>query len=143
MTNNINGRNLRKLLSKLAVEENARETANLNLVARLEELIPPNIKAQMDALKKEAESHIKQISADCDSLRADIVAACLKLEHTETGDPFQGQAYQAVYNHGRGFWNDDSLIGYSAAHPEVLAFRKQGAPSVSIRKVAVKKEKES
>lgn len=39
----------------------------------------------------------------------------------------------AVFGHTPVKWNDDKLMGYAAAHPEVLDFRTPGKPTVSIR----------
>lgn len=45
----------------------------------------------------------------------------------------------AVYSSGRTTWDSKSLEGYSAAHPEILKFRKTGSPSVAIKPAAAKK----
>lgn len=40
----------------------------------------------------------------------------------------------AVYSRGQVKWSDEKLTGYAAAHPEILAFRTEGKPTVSIRR---------
>jgi len=42
----------------------------------------------------------------------------------------------AVWSKGRTSWDDRALQGYATAHPELLSFRKQGAPSVTIKAVS-------
>ncbi len=41
----------------------------------------------------------------------------------------------AIYSKGRMSWDGKRLDGYATAHPEILAFRSEGQPSVSIREV--------
>lgn len=45
----------------------------------------------------------------------------------------QGATLQAVYVRGRTSWDGKALDGFAAAHPEILAFRKTGEPSVTVR----------
>ncbi len=63
-------------------------------------------------------------------VEADVRAAVL-----EHGASVKGQALHAVFLAGRATWNDASLQGYATVHPELLAFRSLGKPSVSLRKV--------
>ncbi|MCG3145996.1 MAG: hypothetical protein HONDAALG_03775 [Gammaproteobacteria bacterium] len=51
------------------------------------------------------------------------------------GATVKGAALSAVYAKGRVSWDNKALEGYAVAHPELLAFRSEGAPSVSIRGV--------
>lgn len=43
--------------------------------------------------------------------------------------------YRLQYQTGRVTWDNRALDGYAAAHPEILAFRKQGPPTVSLRRI--------
>ncbi len=54
------------------------------------------------------------------------------------GETVTGEWLQAVYNHGERGWEDDKLIGYAAAHPEILQWRVMGKPSITIRTLGVK-----
>lgn len=65
------------------------------------------------------------------NLRKQIVDATLLLECT-----VKSERLSAVWSKGRTSWDDRALQGYAKAHPELLEFRKQGAASVSIRKVS-------
>lgn len=40
----------------------------------------------------------------------------------------------AVWSKGRVTWDGKGLGGYMVAHPEIEAFRREGKPSVSIRR---------
>lgn len=50
------------------------------------------------------------------------------------GHTVKGSKLQAVYTTGRVSWDDRFMQGYAATHEEVLQARKEGKPSVSIRK---------
>ena len=45
----------------------------------------------------------------------------------------QGKHLVATYNKARVRWNDDALCGIAIDHPEILAFRVVGEPSVTIK----------
>lgn len=64
------------------------------------------------------------------SLLADI-----KDETLEAGETLRGDHLMAVYTKGRATWNSKGLDGFSVAYPDILKFKKTGAPSVSIRKI--------
>jgi phage host-nuclease inhibitor protein Gam len=57
----------------------------------------------------------------------------VKGEILTTGQTLSGEYHQAVFTKGRVSWDTKALDGYAAAHPEITIFRKEGAPSVSIR----------
>jgi hypothetical protein len=41
--------------------------------------------------------------------------------------------YRASYTQGRVSWDNEGMTKYAALHPDVLQFRKQGQPIVSLR----------
>lgn len=51
------------------------------------------------------------------------------------GASVKGEHLHAVYSKGRATWDGKLLEGYAVAHPEVLACRNVGEPTVSIRAV--------
>jgi hypothetical protein len=51
------------------------------------------------------------------------------------GETAKGSRLIAVFNKGRTSWDTKRLDGYAVAHPEIGAFRSEGAPSVSIRAI--------
>ena len=90
----------------------------------------PEIKAQISEVEAEFEPQedaIKEKSSELEtSVRDEVV---------ELGQSVKGIALQAVFMNGRISWDTKGLDGYIVAHPELEQFRKQGNPSVSIRKV--------
>jgi len=53
----------------------------------------------------------------------------------QSGQSVKGQFLHAVFAKGRVTWDSKSLDGYLKAHPELNEFRKEGEPSVSLRKI--------
>jgi phage host-nuclease inhibitor protein Gam len=59
----------------------------------------------------------------------------IKDEVARHGASVKGRHFHAVYVRGRVSWDTKSLDGYARVHPEVLAFRKEGEPSISLRAI--------
>ena len=105
-------------------------------------------KAQIDT---DLQAQVKDVYAQVDQRKRDIMAefsetasgakdniaaltAQIKTEVAKIGKSVKGQFYQAVYMRGRVTWNTDMLDGMIVAFPELAKARKEGEPSVSIRK---------
>lgn len=91
-------------------------------------VITPEIQAALDEIAEEEKTALDAMSAGIDSLTAEI-----KAEVSTAGTSIKGANLHAVYAKGRVSWDSKRLDGYAAAHPEIIEFRKEGAPSVSIR----------
>jgi hypothetical protein len=59
----------------------------------------------------------------------------IKQEVTRYGASVKGTHLYAVYARGRVTWDTKGLDRYAVEHPEVMHFRKQGQPTVSLRAV--------
>ena len=88
------------------------------------------IKAQVDAVNAEFAIRTDGVRADIARLEDNIKRAVIA-----HGATVKGATLSAVFAKGRVSWDDKGLAGYAVAHPELLAFRSEGAPSVSIRAV--------
>jgi hypothetical protein len=96
-------------------------------VAVDEVLIKANIMIEIDNIDYEFEQKAKQASDNLAILKEQIHA--LMLEHGET---VQSQHKTAKWCKPRVSWNDDGLCGIAMFHPEILALRREGEPSVAI-----------
>lgn len=81
------------------------------------------------------------------TIPADILEAIEKHEETinaarellkehvlKTGQTFKSDwGLTIVYNKGRESWDSKGLNGYAVAHPEIVCFKKVGAPYASIK----------
>lgn len=120
----------------------------VNTLNRLHELraaskrTAEEMQALIDAtIPADVRQAIADIHAEYDQTIADINAAAAVLEAQakdavlQHGATVKADNLMAVYVSGRVSWDDKGLNGYALAHPEITTFRKQGEPSVTIRKV--------
>ena len=118
-------------LDRLAEFHAQRDVLNIDKQALIDQLLTPEIKSRLAEIEAEFGEKAEAVNANIAALEAEIKAAILT-----HGESVKGQHFQAVWSRGRVAWDDKGLSGYAKAHPELLEFRKQGEPSVSIRRVA-------
>lgn len=92
--------------------------------------IPAEVQAILDEIEAEFAPKQEALSAEIEQLEQAVKADVL-----ETGETAKGGSLQAVYTKGRVSWDTRALDGYAKANPAIAEYRKQGDPSVSIRKV--------
>lgn len=100
-------------------------------------LYTPEVRQALDDIKK-AESDIEaEFAGKSEAVDENIakLTAEIKDEVLQAGGTVKGEHMMAVWSKGRVSWDTKSLDGYVVAHPEVAQFRKEGEPSVSIRKI--------
>lgn len=88
------------------------------------------IKDALAEMEAEFAPKAEAISAKIAALEAEV-----KAEVLTAGATVKADSLQAVWSKGRVTYDSKLLDGYAAAHPEIAPFRKEGEPSVSIRKV--------
>lgn len=98
--------------------------------ALVDKVLPAEVKARLAEIEAEFESKAETASGKISALEAEIKADVLA-----KGETVKGGKFQAVWNKGRQSWDDKGLGAYAETHPEVMQFRKQGEPSVTIRRV--------
>lgn len=96
----------------------------------IDAILTPEIKAQLADVEAEFSGQFTAVDENIASLTGEIKADVLT-----SGATVKGERLSAVFSKGRVSWDTKALDGYSAAHPEVARFRKEGEPSVSIRKI--------
>lgn len=119
---------IRTMLKDLATIREDREAEQALYEAEVVVIMKP-VEEQLEAAKLRYQDATASLDFEISQLEADIKAATL--EHGET---VKGATLRAQFTRGRVSWNTKGLAGYAVANPEVLAFRKQGVPYVSIRK---------
>ena len=99
--------------------------------ALIDQVLTPDIRRKLDEIEDEFSDKsgavLEKISDLENAIKQDVIAE---------GATVKGKYMMAVFTKGRVSWDTKALDGYAAAHPEVAQFRKEGAPSVSIRKAA-------
>ena len=116
-------------LDRLSNLRGAAEVARLNYEAKRAEILK-QIQAELDALDSEYEPVLEAAEENIAALENEI-----KTDVLLYGESISGGMYRASYTQGRISWDNDGMTKYAASHPDVLQFRKQGQPIVSLRVV--------
>jgi hypothetical protein len=101
--------------------------------ALIDQVLPPEVKDRLTDIEAEFAHKAEAAAANIESLEAEVKADTLAL-----GESVRAAGIQAVWNKGRQSWDSKGLTSYGEAHPEVLQFRKEGEPSVTIRRASGK-----
>lgn len=101
---------------------------NGNKQELIDSVLTPEIKEKLAEIDAEFAPKIDELNtrnqALIDTIKGEVLAA---------KETLSGKYHQAVFAKGRVSWDTRALDGYATAHPEIAQFRKEGAPSVSIR----------
>jgi hypothetical protein len=129
----MNGRPTREHVSakleRLSNLRGAADLARLNYESKRAEILK-QVQAALDALELEYKPILDATEENITALENEIRTDVLMY-----GESVTGGSYRASYTHGRISWDNDGMTRYAASHPDVLQFRKQGQPVVSLRVV--------
>jgi len=117
-------------LGKLYAERDGLEAQKQSLI---DQVISPEIRARVNDIEAEFLQKAQAAAANIDGLEAEVKGETLAL-----GESVRASGIQAVWNKGRQTWDSKGLASYGESHPEILQFRKEGEPSVTIRRAAAK-----
>lgn len=120
-------------LERLAGLHADREGLEAQKQTLIDQVIPAEIKARLNDIEAEFAQKVQAVSANIEALEAEVKTATLA-----HGESVRAQGIQAVWTKGRQTWDSKGLSSYGESHPEVLQFRKEGEPSVTIRRAATK-----
>ena len=124
----MNENEIKQKLDQLAEFHAQRDVAMLEKQALLDEIYTAEIKLRMAEIEAEFAGKTEAVNENIAALEAEIKQAVVA-----HGASVKGTVFHAVFAKGRVSWDTKSLDGYATAHPELLSFRKEGEPSVSIR----------
>ena len=116
-------------LERLTNLRNAADAARLDYESKRAEILK-QIQAELDALDLEYKPVIEAAEENIAVLENEI-----KTDVLLYGNSVSGGSYRASYTQGRISWDNEGMAKYAAAHPDVIQFRKQGNPIVSLRVV--------
>jgi hypothetical protein len=118
-------------LDQLADLQAGIDACRLQYQEQRDAILTAEIRARLDEIDSREKADTAELEAEALVLTAEIKAEVLAAGKGE----YKGAHLQAVWSRGRVSWDDKQLAGYAAAHPEILPFRKEGAPSVAIKAV--------
>jgi hypothetical protein len=114
-------------LERLSNLRNAAELTRLDYETKRAEILK-QVQPELDALEAEYQPVLERAAENFDALENEIKTDVLLF-----GESVSGGMYSACYTQGRVSWDNDGMARYASFHPELLQFRKQGRPIVSLR----------
>ena len=93
--------------------------------------LPEEVKKILAEVEEEFEDKFSVNAALISELEARVKTAVI-----EAGETMKGAGVQAVFTKGRVTWDSKQLEGLMMVLPELAQARKEGQPSVSIRRTA-------
>ena len=121
---------IKQKLDQLAEYQSQRDVVMLEKQRLLEEVITAEIKARIAEIEAEFSGTTEAVTGNIAALEAEIRQAVI-----EYGSSVKGSHFHAIYVKGRVSWDAKFPDGYAVAHPELLHYRKEGNPSVSLRNI--------
>ena len=122
--------NISEKLDQLANYQAQRDVFELEKQALIDQLIPPEIRARIEEIDAEFAGKSEAVNANIAALEAEIREDVLR-----QGASVKGSFLRVEYHPGRISWDTKRLDAYARSRPEILGFRKQGEPYISIKKV--------
>jgi hypothetical protein len=116
-------------LERLSNLRNAIEFTRLDYETKRTNILK-QIQSELDALDAEYQPALEAAEDNISALENEI-----KTDVLLYGESVSGGMYRATYTHGRISWDNEGMTKYAALHPDILQFRKQGQPIVSLRVV--------
>jgi hypothetical protein len=120
-------------LEKLAELYDQRDGLQTEKRALIAQVLTPELLGRLDEIDAEFTQKEEGATEAINALEAQIKADTLA-----QGETVKGSAFVAVWSKGRVSWDGKGLTTYAEAHPDVLQYRKEGDPSVSIRRAQAK-----
>ena len=96
----------------------------------IDESLPAEYRSRVSEIEQEFAQKEETARRNIEELAAEIRADTLVF-----GRSVQSSEYQAVWSRGRVSWDDKALSMYAREHSEILPFRKEGKPVISIRRI--------
>ena len=114
-------------LERLSNLREAADAARLDYETKKQEILK-KVQAELDALEVEYQPLMDTVNENIEDLETEIRTDVLL-----HGESVSGGAYRAIYSKGRVTWDGRGIEEYAGKHPELLKFRKQGTPIVTLR----------
>jgi hypothetical protein len=121
-----------QMLDQLANFQAQRDVLNLQKRELIDQILTEEIKARLEEIEAEFAIRMEAVEENIALLEEEIRAEVIR-----HGATVKGTFLRAIWNKGRVSWDSRGIERYAQNHPEVLSFRKQGKPYVSITKIEI------
>lgn len=117
-------------LDRLAEYMSKRELLLLQKQELINSIMTDEIKAKITDVNMEFADQLEAVDDNIEKLTSEI-----KAEVVASGTSVKGTYLHAVYSKGRVSWDTKKLDGLALVVPQLKEARREGDPSVSIRKI--------
>jgi hypothetical protein len=117
-------------LDKLAEMYAEQDIIRLDKQKLIDSILTDEIKVKIAEIEAEFKPKTEGLQQNIGALESEV-----KTEVVTLGESVKGNVLHAVYAKGRITWDTKGLEGVLVNQPELAKFRKEGDPSVSIRRV--------
>jgi hypothetical protein len=117
-------------LDRLASFQAERDVLAMQKQELIDQLLTPEIKARLEEIETEFAGRFELVDERIQALQEEVRAEVIR-----HGSSVKGTFLRAVWHQGRVAWDTSGMDRYALSNPEVLRFRKQGEPYVSITRV--------
>lgn len=124
-----NAQTIKTKIEELTQVKSAADVTRLDYEQKRTEILKA-VQEELNALDAEYNPLLEAAATRAATLETEVRQDVMKF-----GASVKGSKLYAVYVRGRVSWDTKELDHYALTHPEVSAFRKEGAPSVSLRNV--------
>jgi DNA-binding TFAR19-related protein (PDSD5 family) len=124
---------IRQKLDQLANFQAEKDVLKIQKQELIDQVLTQEIRARLADIEAEFQPRLEAVDQNIAALEAEIKQEVLVNEAS-----VRGTFLRAVWNKGRVTWDTKRMDDYALYHPEILRFRKQGQPFVSITRVEMK-----
>ncbi len=117
-------------LDRLANYQAQKQYLELHKKELLDQILPPEIKARIEEVEAEFAGRAEAVDENIQILETEI-----KNDLLVRGETAKGSFLIGVWCQGRVSWDTRGLDRYAASHPEILRYRRQSEPYITIRDV--------
>ena len=124
---------LHEKLDRLANYQAEKEVLQIEKQQLIDQILTAEIRAHLAEIEAEFEPRLDAVEQNIAALEEEI-----KQDVLHEGATVRGTFLRAVWNKGRVTWDTKGMDNYAQLHPEILRYRKQGQPYVSITRLEMK-----
>jgi len=117
-------------LDQLAEMYAQQDVIRLDKQKLIDGILTDEIKAKIAEIEAEFKPQSEGLTQNISALESEV-----KTDVVTLGESVKGNVLHAVYTKGRITWDTKGLEGVLVNQPELAKFRKEGDPSVSIRRI--------
>ena len=121
---------IQEKLDQLSDLQAQRDLLEMQKKELIRQVLGPDLLAQLEEIEDEFASSVEGVDLNIAQLEREI-----RQEVIDHGATVKGEYLRAVYNRGRITWDSEKLEHMAQFVPEILGYRREGKPYISIVKI--------